>query len=97
MADRVLFVDLENVQGIDLSQVPADARVMIFYGVGQKKLPEDLVVRAQPLGSRLNGSKSQAKAPMHSISTSRSISARYCRSARLQSAWCSLVTPALTR
>lgn len=53
MAERVLFVDLENVQGIDLLQVPADARVMIFYGVGQKKLPEDLVVRAQPLGSRL--------------------------------------------
>jgi len=40
MCERALFVDLENVQKIDLSQVPADVRVMIFYGVTQKKLPE---------------------------------------------------------
>lgn len=53
MAERVLFVDLENVQKVDLSQVPVDARVMIFYGITQKKLPEDLVVQAQPLGGRL--------------------------------------------
>lgn len=38
--ERVLLVDLENVQKIDLSAVPADAEVMIFYGVTQKKLPE---------------------------------------------------------
>ena len=31
MTERVLLVDLENVQKIDLSQVPGDARVMIFY------------------------------------------------------------------
>jgi hypothetical protein len=53
MRDRVLFVDLENVQRFDLSLVPNDARVFIFYGVTQKKLPEELVVRAQPLGPRL--------------------------------------------
>jgi hypothetical protein len=63
MAERVLFVDLENVQGIDLSQVPPDARVMIFYGVGQKKLPEDLVVRAQPLGNRLQWIKVSGQGP----------------------------------
>ena len=53
LTERVLLVDLENVQKIDLSQVPGDARVMIFYGVTQKKLPEELVVQAQPLGVRL--------------------------------------------
>jgi hypothetical protein len=38
MTERVLFVDLENVQKINLARVPADARVMIFYGVTQKKI-----------------------------------------------------------
>jgi hypothetical protein len=53
MPERILLVDLENVQKIDLSRVPTDARIMIFYGLTQKKLPEELVVQAQPLGSRL--------------------------------------------
>jgi hypothetical protein len=63
MANRVLFVDLENVQKVDLSAVPADTRVMIFYGVTQKKLPEQLVVRAQPLGSRLRWVKISGQGP----------------------------------
>ena len=53
MPEKVLFVDLENIQKFDLSLVPADARVMIFYGATQKKLPEELVIQAQPLGARL--------------------------------------------
>jgi len=53
MPERILFVDLENVQKVDLSSIPAGARVMIFYGITQKKLPEKLVVQAQPLGTRL--------------------------------------------
>jgi hypothetical protein len=63
MTERVLFVDLENVQKIDLSLVPADARVMIFYGITQKKLPEDLVVQAQPLGARLKWIKISGQGP----------------------------------
>jgi hypothetical protein len=51
--ERVLFVDLENVQKIDLAAVPLDTRVLIFYGLTQKKIPEPLVVLAQPFGSRL--------------------------------------------
>jgi len=53
MTDRLLLVDLENIQTIDLPKVPSDARVMVFYGTTQKRLPEDLVVQAQPLGTRL--------------------------------------------
>ena len=63
MSERVLFVDLENVQKVDLSQVPADARVMIFYGVTQKKLPEELVVQAQPLGPRLKWIRISGQGP----------------------------------
>lgn len=63
MTDRVLFVDLENVQKFDLSLVPDDARVFIFYGITQKKLPEELVVRAQPLGPRLKWIKIAGQGP----------------------------------
>jgi hypothetical protein len=63
MTDQVLFVDLENVQKVDLSLVPGDARVMIFYGITQKKLPEELVVQAQPLGPRLQWIKISGQGP----------------------------------
>jgi hypothetical protein len=59
----MVLVDLENVQKIELSQVPADVRVMIFYGVTQKKLPEELVVQAQPLGVRLKWVKISGQGP----------------------------------
>jgi len=63
MTERVLLVDLENVQKVDLSCVPADARVMIFYGITQKKLPAELVVQAQPLGPRLKWVKISGQGP----------------------------------
>ncbi|HEX5462232.1 MAG TPA: PIN domain-containing protein [Steroidobacteraceae bacterium] len=53
MPERILLVDLENVQTIDLSRVPPNARVKIFYGTTQKKFPARLVVQAQLLGPRL--------------------------------------------
>jgi hypothetical protein len=49
----LLLVDLENVQTIDLAVVPATARVLIFHGANQKKLPIALVKQAQVFGDRL--------------------------------------------
>ena len=63
MTERVLFVDLENVQTMDLARVPSDVRVMVFYGVTQKKLPAELVVQAQPLGNRLKWIKIAGQGP----------------------------------
>lgn len=63
MTDKVLFVDLENVQKVDLTLIPVDARIMIFYGITQKKLPEELVVQAQPLGPRLKWVKISGQGP----------------------------------
>ena len=63
MADHVLFVDLENIQTMDLSRVATDVRVMVFYGVTQKKLPEELVVQAQPFGARLKWIKIAGQGP----------------------------------
>src|SRR5688572_6940241 len=53
MADRVLLIDLENVQKFELSKLPSDVRVLVYYGATQKKLPDELVVQTQPLGTRL--------------------------------------------
>lgn len=53
MVERLLLVDLANVQTVDLSGLPADARVMIFHGSTQKNLPVELVTQTQPLGSRV--------------------------------------------
>jgi PIN domain-containing protein len=36
---------------------------MVFYGVTQKKLPEELVVQAQPLGARLQWVKISGQGP----------------------------------
>ena len=63
MSDRVLLIDLENVQKADLSLAPSGARVLVFYGVTQKKLPEELVVQAQPLGTRLQWIKISGQGP----------------------------------
>jgi hypothetical protein len=63
MSGRVLFVDFENVQKINLARVPVDARVMIFYGGTQKKIPEELVLQAQPLGDRLKWIKISGAGP----------------------------------
>jgi PIN domain len=63
MAGRVLFIDFENVQKIDLAEVPADVRVRVFYGVTQKRIPEELVVQAQPLGARLEWLKIAGQGP----------------------------------
>jgi hypothetical protein len=63
MTNQVLLIDLENVQKVDLSLVPGEARVLVFYGVTQKKLPEELVVQAQPFGARLKWIKISGQGP----------------------------------
>lgn len=48
----------------------------IFYGITQRKLPEELVVKAQPLGRRLTWTKITGQGPNALDSTSRSTSER---------------------
>jgi hypothetical protein len=50
MTQRVLFVDLENVQKIDVSSlVLVDMRVMVFYGITEARsvCPSRIVVLPQ--------------------------------------------------
>src|SRR5688572_18193506 len=50
MRDQVVLVDFENVQKLDLARLPAHARIRIFVGAQQAKLPTALVLQAQALG-----------------------------------------------
>ncbi len=52
---KVLLIDYENVQGINLIQMERmDCKVCIFTGSSQSKIPIDLVSSAQRLGNKLD-------------------------------------------
>ncbi|HEU4709215.1 MAG TPA: PIN domain-containing protein [Methylophilaceae bacterium] len=53
MASKLLLVDFENVQQLDLSGLHDNLAVKVFIGAHQSKLPTDLVKAAQLLGPRL--------------------------------------------
>ncbi|MEO0077854.1 MAG: PIN domain-containing protein [candidate division WOR-3 bacterium] len=50
---RLLLVDFENVQQVELDQLDDNFRVVIFVGSSQKSVPFELVTKAQQLGSRI--------------------------------------------
>jgi hypothetical protein len=52
--EKVLLVDFENVQNINLGQIEKfDYRIYVFIGKSQSKIPFDLVREAQKLGGKL--------------------------------------------
>ncbi len=53
MSHKLLLVDFENVQQIDLSRLEQNFHVIIFVGSNQKSVPIDLVTSAQKLGERV--------------------------------------------
>ena len=54
---RLLLVDFENVQQVELARLDDSYRVVIFVGASQKSVPFDLVTNAQRLGSRIEWQK----------------------------------------
>jgi len=54
---RLLLVDFENVQQVELARLDDSYRVIIFVGADQKSVPFDLVTKAQKLGSRVEWQK----------------------------------------
>ena len=53
MSHKLLLVDFENVQQVDLSRLGDNFHVVIFVGSSQKNVPIDLVASAQKLGDRV--------------------------------------------
>src|SRR5450432_3807780 len=54
MAERILLVDYENIQAVDLEALPDDVKVGFVLGGKQGTLPTALVVQAQSMGSRFD-------------------------------------------
>ncbi|MBN2464030.1 hypothetical protein JXD38_00185 [candidate division WOR-3 bacterium] len=54
---RLLLVDFENVQQVELGDIDDSYRVIIFVGADQKNVPFDLVKKAQKLGNRVEWQK----------------------------------------
>ncbi len=54
---RLLLVDFENVQQVDLSRIDDSYRVVIFVGQSQRNVPFSLVTAAQQLGGRVEWQK----------------------------------------
>jgi len=54
---RLLLVDFENVQQVELASLDDSYHVIIFVGADQKSVPFELVTRAQQLGSRVEWQK----------------------------------------
>src|ERR1035441_3192028 len=52
MIERILFVDYENIQAVDLSSLPADVKVRFVLGGKQAKLPSELAIHAHAMGDR---------------------------------------------
>jgi hypothetical protein len=46
MTNKLLLVDFENVQQVDLTRIGDNFHVVIFVGSGQKSVPIDLVTSA---------------------------------------------------
>ena len=54
MTERVMLVDFENVQSVELVKLPADVRVFLVLGAKQSKLPTELVLDASGMGERFS-------------------------------------------
>jgi hypothetical protein len=52
VTERILLVDYENVQAVDLRRLPADVKVRFVLGGKQGKLPTELAIQAQAMGER---------------------------------------------
>ena len=50
MSDKFLLIDYENIQKVNLSDVPDNVLVRIFVGQSQKSIPFELVQQAQRFG-----------------------------------------------
>ncbi len=54
MAERILLVDYENIQAVNLPALPDDVKVRFVLGGRQASLPTALAIEAQSMGSRFD-------------------------------------------
>ena len=61
MTQKLLLVDFENVQQIDLARLDESYQIIIFVGASQKSIPIELVANAQKLGNRIEWQRVDAQ------------------------------------
>ncbi len=54
MTERILLVDYENIQAVNLPAIPDDVKVRFVLGGKQASLPTALAIEAQSMGSRFD-------------------------------------------
>jgi hypothetical protein len=52
VTERILLVDYENIQAVDLKVLPTDVKVRFVLGGTQAKLPSELAIQAHAIGER---------------------------------------------
>jgi PIN domain len=52
MTERILLVDYENIQEVDLKALPTDVKVRFVLGGTQGKVPSELAIQAHSVGER---------------------------------------------
>jgi len=57
MNQKLLLVDFENVQQLDLSRLDDSFQIIVFVGANQKNIPIELVTSAQRFGERIKWQK----------------------------------------
>ncbi len=65
MNKKLLLVDFENVQQVDLSRLDDNFQIIILVGANQKSIPIELVTNAQKLGTRVEWQKVDGTALTH--------------------------------
>jgi hypothetical protein len=63
MSDRLLLVDYENVQSLDVATIPPDVRVHVVLGAKQKPIVAKVQAKLEPLGDRATVNRIQTLAP----------------------------------
>ncbi len=63
MSQRLLLVDYENVQALDVATIPEDVRVHVVLGAKQKSVVAKVQAKLKPLGDRATLNRIKTLAP----------------------------------
>ena len=63
MSQRLLLVDYENVQALDVATIPDDVRVHVVLGAKQKTVVAKVEAKMKPLGDRATVNRIKTLAP----------------------------------
>ena len=63
MSQRLVLVDYENVQALDVATIPGDVRVHVVLGAKQKSVVAKVEAKLKPLGDRATVNRIKTLAP----------------------------------